>query len=66
MDWLNFLKVMMIEEMAARDKYQLAVELADDPQIKAIFEKLRDEEAFHANFLEGEYNRLQKLLKQGG
>lgn len=66
MDWLNFLKVMMIEEMAARDKYQLAMELADDPQIKAIFEKLRDEEAFHANFLEGEYNRLQKLLKKEG
>lgn len=66
MDWLNFLKVMMIEEMAARDKYQLAMELANDPQIKAIFEKLRDEEAFHANFLEGEYNRLQKLLKKEG
>ncbi len=66
MDWLNFLKVMMIEEMAARDKYQLAMELADDPQIKAIFEKLRDEEAFHANFLEGEYNRLQKILKKEG
>ncbi|MCS7286417.1 MAG: hypothetical protein RMK30_04950 [Anaerolineae bacterium] len=65
MDWLNFLKVMMIEEMAARDKYQLAMELADDPQIKAIFEKLRDEEAFHANFLEGEYNRLQQILKKG-
>ena len=62
MDWLNFLKVMIIEERAARDKYQLAVDLADDPAIKAVFERLRDEEAFHADFLEGEYARLEKAL----
>ncbi len=66
MDWLNFLKVMIIEEKAARDKYQLAMDLADDPNIKAVFEKLRDEEDFHANFLEGEYARIEKLLKKGG
>jgi rubrerythrin len=62
MDWLNFLKVMAIEERAARDKYQLAANLADDPKIKAVFERLRDEEAFHADFLEGEYARLEKAL----
>jgi rubrerythrin len=62
MDWLNFLKVMVIEERAAREKYQVAVELADDPNIKAVFERLRDEEAFHADFLEGEYERLEKAL----
>jgi len=62
MDWLNFLKVMAIEERAARDKYQVAVELADDPAIRAVFERLRDEEAFHADFLEGEYERLEKAL----
>jgi rubrerythrin len=62
MDWLNFLKVMVIEERAARDKYQVAVDLAEDPAIKAVFERLRDEEAFHADFLEGEYERLEKTL----
>jgi rubrerythrin len=62
MDWLNFLKVMAIEERAARDKYQLAADLADDPNIKAVFERLRDEEDFHADFLEGEYARLEKAL----
>ena len=62
MDWLNFLKVMAVEERAARDKYQLAVDLADDPAIKAVFERLRDEEAFHAEFLEGEYEKLEKVL----
>ena len=43
-------------------KYQLAVDLAQDPQVRAVFEKLRDEEAFHADFLEGEYARLEKAL----
>jgi rubrerythrin len=66
MDWLNFLKVMAIEERAARDKYQLAANLADDPKIKAVFERLRDEEAFHADFLEGEYARLEKALSSKG
>jgi len=66
MDWLNFLKVMAIEERAARDKYQLAANLADDPNIKAVFERLRDEEAFHADFLEGEYARLEKALSSKG
>ncbi len=62
MDWLNFLKVMTIEEKAARDKYQVAVDLAEDPAIRIIFERLRDEEAFHADFLEGEYAKLEKAL----
>jgi rubrerythrin len=62
MDWLNLLKMMVIEEKAARDKYQVAVDLADDPTIRAVFERLRDEEAFHADFLEGEYARLEKAL----
>jgi rubrerythrin len=66
MDWLNFLKVMIIEERAARDKYQVAVDLADDPAIRAVFEKLRDEEDFHADFLEGEYERLEKAMSSKG
>ena len=41
MDWLNFLKVMLIEERGAKDKY---------------------EEVFHADFLEGEYERLKRTL----
>ncbi len=64
MDWLNFLKAMMIDEQAAHDKYQLAVELAEDPQVRKVFERLRDEEAFHVDFLRGEYERLSKALQQ--
>jgi rubrerythrin len=66
MDWLSFLKIMAMEEHAARAKYQLAADLADDKDLKAFFEKLRDEEAFHAQFLEGEYEKLEKKLKATG
>ncbi len=62
MDWLNFLKVMMVDEQAACDKYQLAVDLAEDPQVRQVFERLRDEEAFHVDFLRGEYERLARAL----
>jgi rubrerythrin len=66
MDWLSFLKIMAMEEHAARAKYQLAVDLAEDKDLKAFFARLRDEEAFHAEFLEGEYERLEKKLKTAG
>lgn len=62
MDWLSFLKIMAIEEQAARAKYQMAMDLADDEDLKAFFQRLRDEEAFHAQFLEGEYQKLEKKL----
>ncbi len=63
MDWLSFLKVMAMEEHAARAKYQLAMDLAEDEDLKAFFRKLRDEEEFHAQFLEGEYEKLAKKLQ---
>jgi len=62
-DWLSFLKIMAMEEHAARAKYQLAVDMAEDKDLKAFFAKLRDEEAFHAQYLEGEYEKLEKKLK---
>jgi len=66
MDWLSFLKIMAMEEHAARAKYQLAVDLAEDEDLKAFFARLRDEEAFHAQYLEGEYEKLEKKLKETG
>jgi len=63
MDWLSFIKIMSMEEQAAQAKYQLAVDLAEDEDLKAFFARLRDEESFHAQFLEGEYARLEKKLK---
>ena len=66
MDWLSFLKIMAMEEHAARAKYQLAMDLAEGEDLKKLFGKLRDEEAFHAQFLEGEYQKLEKMLQQAG
>lgn len=63
MDWLSFLKIMAMEERAAQAKYQLAMDLAEDKELVTFFERLRDEEAFHAQFLEGEYEKLEKKLK---
>jgi len=64
MNWLSFIKIMAMEEHAARAKYQLAVDLAEDEELKAFFARLRDEEAFHAQYLEGEYEKLEKRLQQ--
>ena len=66
MDWLSFIKIMMIEEHAARAKYQLATDLAEDEELRTFFARLRDEEAFHAQFLEGQYARLEKQLQSNG
>lgn len=66
MDWLSFIKIMAMEEHAARAKYQLAMDLAEDKELAAFFERLRDEETFHAQFLEGEYEKLEKKLEAEG
>jgi hypothetical protein len=66
MDWLSFLKIMAMEEHAARAKYQLATDLAEDEDMKTFFARLRDEEEFHAQFLEGEYAKLEKKMKEEG
>jgi rubrerythrin len=63
MDWLSFLKIMAMEEHAAQAKYQLAMDMAEDKDLKAFFQRLRDEEAFHAQFLEGEYEKLAKKMQ---
>jgi hypothetical protein len=66
MDWLSFLKIMAMEEHAARAKYQLAMDLAEDEEMIEFFRRLRDEEEFHAQFLEGEYEKLEKQLEAAG
>ena len=66
MDWKGFLKVMVIEEKAAWEKYEVAMQLADDPSVHALMEKLRDEEEYHVRFLEGELDRLEKAAARQG
>lgn len=62
MDLTKFLNIMEMEERAAYAKYSWAMELTDDEDLKAIFQRLRDEEAVHADYLEYERLKLEKLL----
>jgi rubrerythrin len=62
MDWLSFIKIMMMEEEAAQAKYQLAMDMAEDDDMRSFFARLRDEEEFHGQYLEGEYQKLQKRM----
>ena len=64
MDLIQFLKVMEMEERAAYAKYQWALDQTDDEGLQAIFKRLRDEEAVHADYLEYERARLEKLLAE--
>ena len=64
MDWIDFLKVMAAEELAAMARYNWAAENAESRQLRAVFEKLRDEEEFHAQFLEDEWLKLEKVLEK--
>jgi len=58
--WEIFLKAMEIEEKGAMAKYTLAAELAENQELKELFERLAEEEAFHAQYLQGQYERLIK------
>ena len=59
MDWTTFLKVMIEDEKAAIQKYQLAVEKADSEKLKTALERLLYEEQVHIDLLEEEIRRLQ-------
>ena len=61
MDWVTFLKVMIEDEKAAIEKYQLAAEQADSKQLQDIFERLKDEEDIHIDILQSEIKRLEAL-----
>jgi rubrerythrin len=62
--WEIFLRAMEIEEKGAMAKYRMAADLAETKELKELFEKLAEEEAFHAQYLQGEYQRIMKA-KEG-
>ncbi len=62
MNWEQFFKLMVIDERAAKAKYEAALAVADHPEVRAILERLRDEEAFHVDFLEESWSRLRTSL----
>ena len=64
MNWMQFLKVMEVDEKAAWKKYDLAAKATKDPELKSVLLKLRDEEEVHADFLAEQYKKLQKTAKK--
>ena len=64
MDWKEFFEIMMIDERAAQAKYQKALTVADSPELRAVLERLRDEEAFHVDYLEENWSRLAPTLEK--
>ena len=62
MNWKQFFDIMIIDERAAKAKYEKALEVTDNPEVRAVLERLRDEEAFHVDFLEDSWSRLAGVL----
>ena len=59
MDWITFLQVMIEDEKAAINKYQVAMEQATSKDLKTVFERLMHEEEVHIDLLEAEILKLQ-------
>jgi rubrerythrin len=64
MSWGIFFQMMIAEEKAAQEKYKLAMDTTDSPELKKVFERLKNEEAFHAEVLEGEYQKMAHKLER--
>ena len=64
MEWKQFFEIMVIDEEAAKAKYERALQDANDAEIRAILERLRDEEAFHVTYLEENWDRLASRLEK--
>ena len=64
MNWEQFFRIMVIDERAARAKYETALAQVTNPEMRAILQRLRDEEAFHVDFLEESWKRLAPLLEE--
>jgi len=58
--WETFFKMMILEEHGAQKKYEMARDLADNPQLKKIFGRFMQEEGVHAQLLEAELMKLEK------
>jgi rubrerythrin len=69
MNWREFFRIMVLDERAALAKYEVALEQAQEPELRAVLERLRDEEAFHIDYLQENWARLAPILgecEEGG
>ena len=62
MDWINFLKVMVLDEKGAIAKYKHAAAAAKDADLKKMFTEMMEEEKVHVRIIEGKIEQLKKKL----
>lgn len=65
MNWKQFIRVMKIDERAARAKYQSVAKAAESQAIRDVFGKLAYEEEVHIGVLEKFEHDLRALLAEG-
>lgn len=60
MEWVDFLKVMIVDEKGAIAKYKQAASKATDAGLKKMFTEMMEEEKIHVQLIEDKIVQLQK------
>lgn len=60
MEWVDFLKVMIVDEKGAIAKYKQAASKASDPGLKKMFIDMMEEEKIHVQLIEDKIEQLRK------
>lgn len=60
MEWIDFLKVMIVDEKGAIAKYKQAAAKATDAGLKKMFTEMMEEEKIHVQLIEDKIEQLKK------
>lgn len=63
MEWVDFLKVMIVDEKGAIAKYKHAASTAKDAGLKKMFIDMMEEEKIHVQIIEDKIEQLKKKKK---
>lgn len=63
MEWIDFLKVMIVDEKGAIAKYKQAAAKATDPGLKKMFTEMMEEENIHVKLIEDKIEQMKKKTK---
>jgi len=63
MEWIDFLKVMIVDEKGAIAKYKQAAAKATDPGLKKMFTEMMEEERIHVRLIEDKIEQMKKKTK---
>ena len=63
MEWIDFLKVMIVDEKGAIAKYKQAAAKATDSGLKKMFTEMMEEEKIHVQLIEDKIEQMKKKTK---